>query len=34
MVWRASYPRHRAIDVMRKALLDCRLPGTKPVSTR
>ena len=34
MVWRASYPRHRAIDVMRKALLDCRLPGTKPVPTR
>lgn len=31
LVWRASYPRYRAIDVVRKALLDCRLPGTKPV---
>lgn len=31
LVWRASYPRYRAIDVMRKALLDCHLPGTKAV---
>jgi LysR family transcriptional regulator, hydrogen peroxide-inducible genes activator len=31
LVWRATYPRYRAIDVMRKALLDCRLPGTKAV---
>ncbi|HTH40918.1 MAG TPA: hydrogen peroxide-inducible genes activator [Rhodocyclaceae bacterium] len=29
LVWRASYPRHKAIDVVRKALLDCKLPGTK-----
>jgi LysR family hydrogen peroxide-inducible transcriptional activator len=28
LVWRASFPRHKAIDVMRRALLDCRLPGT------
>ena len=31
LVWRASYPRFRAIDVLHKALLDCRLPGTKPI---
>lgn len=31
LVWRASYPRHKAIDVMRRALLDCKLPGTHPV---
>lgn len=30
LVWRASFPRHQAIDVMRRALLDCKLPGTKP----
>ncbi|MDP2809317.1 MAG: hydrogen peroxide-inducible genes activator [Rhodocyclaceae bacterium] len=28
LVWRSSFPRHKAIDVMRQALLDCRLPGT------
>lgn len=31
MVWRASFPRHQAVDAMRKALLDCKLPGTAPV---
>lgn len=31
LVWRASFPRHQAVDLMRKALLDCKLPGTKPV---
>ena len=31
LVWRTSYPRYRAIDVMRKAVIDCRLPGTKVV---
>lgn len=31
LVWRASFPRHQAIDLLRKALLDCKLPGTKPV---
>jgi LysR family hydrogen peroxide-inducible transcriptional activator len=31
LVWRASFPRHQAIDVMRAALLDCQLPGTKPI---
>lgn len=30
MVWRASFPRHQAIDVLRRALLDCQLPGTTP----
>ncbi len=34
LVWRASYPRHRAVDVIRQALLDCKLPGTRPVATR
>lgn len=29
MVWRASFPRHQAIDLLRRALLDCRLPGTR-----
>jgi len=28
LVWRSSFPRHKAIDVMRQALLDCHLPGT------
>jgi LysR family hydrogen peroxide-inducible transcriptional activator len=31
MVWRASFPRHQAIDLLRRALLDCKLPGTRPV---
>jgi LysR family transcriptional regulator, hydrogen peroxide-inducible genes activator len=34
MVWRTSFPRHQAIDLLRRCLLDCHLPGTKPVSTR
>ncbi|MFY9326707.1 MAG: hydrogen peroxide-inducible genes activator [Georgfuchsia sp.] len=34
LVWRATYPRFRAIDVVRKALLDCRLPGTKAVKSK
>jgi LysR family hydrogen peroxide-inducible transcriptional activator len=28
LVWRSSFPRHKAIDVMHQALLDCELPGT------
>jgi LysR family hydrogen peroxide-inducible transcriptional activator len=31
LVWRASFPRHQAIDLLRRALLDCRLPGTRPL---
>ncbi len=31
LVWRSSFPRHKAIDVLRKALLACKLPGTKAV---
>jgi len=31
LVWRASFPRHQAIDLMRRALLDCKLPGTTPI---
>jgi LysR family transcriptional regulator, hydrogen peroxide-inducible genes activator len=34
IVWRASFPRHQAIDLLRAALLDCKLPGTKPVAVR
>jgi len=31
LVWRASFPRHQAIDLVRRALLDCSLPGTWPI---
>lgn len=31
LAWRSSFPRYRAIDVLRKAMLDCRLAGTKPL---
>ena len=34
LVWRASYPRHQAVDVIRRALLDCKLPGTRAVAKR
>ncbi len=34
LVWRASFPRHQAIDLLRRVLLDCKLPGTTPVRTR
>ena len=34
LVWRASFPRHQAIDLLRKALLDCRLPGTIAIRNR
>ncbi|MBK6400865.1 MAG: hydrogen peroxide-inducible genes activator [Rhodocyclaceae bacterium] len=34
MVWRASFPRHQAIDLLRVAMLDCKLPGTKPLARR
>jgi LysR family hydrogen peroxide-inducible transcriptional activator len=33
LVWRSSFPRHRAIDILRKSLLGCRLPGCKPIGT-
>lgn len=31
LVWRASYPRHKAIDVVRRALIDCKLSGTRSI---
>ena len=31
LVWRSSFPRHKAIDVMRQAVLDCKLPGTRAI---
>jgi len=31
LVWRASFPRHQAIDLLRQALIDCKLPGATPV---
>jgi len=31
LVWRSSFPRHKAIDAMRQALLDCHLPGTRAI---
>jgi LysR family hydrogen peroxide-inducible transcriptional activator len=30
LVWRATFPRQRALDVVRSAMLDCHLPGTSP----
>jgi len=32
MVWRATFPRHRALDAVRGAMLDCRLPGTRHIA--
>jgi LysR family hydrogen peroxide-inducible transcriptional activator len=34
LVWRASFPRHQAIDLLRQAMFDCKLPGTKSVGRR
>ena len=31
LVWRTSFPRHKAIDLLRQALFDCDLPGTRRV---
>ncbi len=31
LAWRSSFPRYRAVDVLRKAMLDCRLTGTRVV---
>ncbi len=31
LVWRSSFPRSRVIDVLRKAVLACALPGTQSV---
>ncbi len=31
LVWRTSFPRHKAIDLIRQALLDCALPGTQRI---
>ena len=30
LAWRSSFPRNGAVDALRQALLDCRLPGTRP----
>lgn len=34
LVWRSSFPRSKAIDMVREAVLDCHLPGTKQVGAR
>ncbi|MDD5175838.1 MAG: hydrogen peroxide-inducible genes activator [Sterolibacterium sp.] len=34
LVWRSSFPRHRAVNLLRDSLLDCRLPGCKAVKTK
>lgn len=34
LVWRTSFPRHQAVDVVRQGLIACRLPGTKPIRVR
>ncbi|MDD5295814.1 MAG: LysR substrate-binding domain-containing protein [Rhodocyclaceae bacterium] len=31
LAWRASFPRPQAMDVLRRAILACRLPGVTPV---
>lgn len=34
LVWRSSFPRSKAIDLVREAVLDCHLPGTAQVGPR
>ncbi len=34
LVWRNSFPRHQAVDVLREALVACQLPGTKAIRVR
>lgn len=31
LAWRVTFPRHAAIDVLRQAIIDARLPGVTPV---
>jgi len=31
LAWRVTYPRSGAIDVLRRAILECHLPGVRPV---
>jgi LysR family hydrogen peroxide-inducible transcriptional activator len=31
LAWRSSFPRYRAVDVLRQAMLDCHLAGTRAV---
>ncbi len=31
LAWRVTYPRSGAIDVLRRAILDCALPGVRPI---
>lgn len=34
LVWRSSFPRHQVVDLLRKALIDLKLPGCKVVGRR
>ncbi len=34
LVWRTSYPRHQAIEVVQRALLDSKLPGTRATTIK
>lgn len=34
LVWRTSYPRHQAIEVVQRALLDSKLPGTRAAALK
>ena len=34
LAWRVTYPRSGAIDVLRQAILECGLPGVRPVGGR
>lgn len=34
LVWRSSFPRSKAVNLVREAVLDCQLPGTRQVGRR
>ena len=34
LVWRNSFPRHQAVDLVRQGLIDSHLPGTRAVKVR
>jgi len=34
LVWRNSFPRHQAVDIVRQGLIACRLPGTRAIRIR
>ena len=34
MVWRNSFPRHQAVDMVRRGLISCHLPGTRAIKAK